>query len=135
MAKFHRTLTRWPNDPEETFTVDCFFSLETTGLRSKTESFWCCIEDLSGGRGNSTRRRSLPYLEVVVGEREGDERNEGGLEMLEPGECLEAVENLRWGLGGLGGDWWMKEGEGKNQSLLKEGEVDSWESRDMVGLF
>lgn len=57
-----------------------------------------------------------------MGEREGDERNEGGLEMLEPGECLEAVENLRWGLGGLGGDWWMKEGEGKNQSLLKEGE-------------
>jgi hypothetical protein len=29
----------------------------------------------------------------------------------------------------------MKEGEGKNQSLLKEGEVESWESRDMVGLF
>lgn len=72
---------------------------------------------------------------MVVGEREGDERNEGGLEMLESGEFLEAVENLRWGLGGLGGDWWMKEGEGKNQSLLKEGEVESWESRDMVGLF
>ena len=78
------------------------------------------------------RRRSLPYLEVVVGEKEDDERNEGGLERFESGECLEAVENLRWG---LGGDWWMKEGEGKNQSLLKEGEGESWESRDMVGFF
>ena len=41
------------------------------------------------------RRRSLPYLEVVVGEKEDDERNEGGLERLESGECLEEVENLR----------------------------------------
>lgn len=42
------------------------------------------------------------------------------------------VENLRRYLLVLGGDWWMKEGEGKNQSLLKEGGGDESCSKDII---
>lgn len=77
----------------------------------------------------------MPYLEVVGGGIEEDGRKDCDLERMESGECLGVVENLRWDFGGSGGDWWMKEGEGKNQSLSKEGDGESSESRDMVGFF
>lgn len=77
----------------------------------------------------------MPYLEVAGGGIEEDGRKDCDLERMESGECLGVVGNLRWDFGDLGGDSWMKEGEGKNQSLSKEGDGESSESRDMVGFF
>lgn len=48
----------------------------------------------------------------------GGEDGAGDLGGLESGRCWEILENPRRDLEAGGGGRWMKEGEGKNQSLV-----------------